>query len=129
MTGLGSNSKTCPSSVCEEGAEVIGLVNEQGQINFLGQPLPVFHEFVEIVRQGRSAEKRFRFANRCLEKGCHQWTGSGCGIIEDVLQNMEKNLMKALPNCGIRQDCRWYHQRGGNACRVCPIVITDNFKE
>ncbi|MEQ1588058.1 MAG: hypothetical protein ABL895_19410 [Cyclobacteriaceae bacterium] len=124
-----SKSRTCPSSVCEEGAEVIGLVNEQGIVKFLGQPLPVTQEFVEAAHEGRSPEKRFRFANRCIEKGCHQWTGTSCGIIEDVVKQANTNALRELPRCGIRQECRWFHQRGASACNVCPLVITDNFSE
>jgi hypothetical protein len=30
-----------------------------------------------------------------------------------------------LPGCGIRQSCRWFHQRGEAACRICPEIVTD----
>jgi hypothetical protein len=31
----------------------------------------------------------------------------------------------ALPTCTIRQTCRWFGQRGRDACVVCPLVVTD----
>ena len=30
-----------------------------------------------------------------------------------------------LPHCAIRRDCRWFAQRGADACAVCPRVVAD----
>ncbi len=122
--------KSCPSAVCDEGAQVIGIVTAQGTVNFLSQPLPVTKEFIATAHKGRSPEKRFRFSNRCAENGCRQWTGNGCGIIEAVMEQSERISVKIrLPKCGIRSDCRWYYQSGADACAVCPLIVSDNYEE
>jgi hypothetical protein len=122
------HEKACPSATCEEGSKVIGVVNEVGTVQFLSSPLPVTKEFIDIASQGRTPEKRFRFTNRCVENGCSQWNGSGCGIIEGVLKTEQQIKIKSkpLPKCGIRTQCRWFHQAGRDACIVCPLVVTDN---
>jgi hypothetical protein len=30
-----------------------------------------------------------------------------------------------LPRCAIRSSCRWFAQRGAEACAVCPLVVAD----
>ena len=30
-----------------------------------------------------------------------------------------------LPRCAIRRTCRWFAQRGADACAVCPRVVAD----
>ncbi len=117
---------TCPSSVCQEGAELIGIVNQEGMVDILEHPIPVTQEFVEIAHQGRPPEQRFRFANTCVEKGCRQWNGKGCSIGDMVasLIQAEENALE-LPACGIRRQCRWYVQNGPKACMACPLVTTD----
>jgi hypothetical protein len=37
----------------------------------------------------------------------------------------EITMPESVPNCTIRSNCRWFDQTGYNACRVCPLVITD----
>ncbi len=125
-----TNKILCPSAICKEGAQIIGIANSQGMVDIIAKPLPVTAEFVEVAKQGRAAEKRFRFSNTCVEKGCHQWTGKSCGVIEKIVGQLEEIESKIqLPKCGIRKDCRWYKQEGANACHICPYVITDNMEE
>ena len=67
-----------------------------------------------------------RFAAPCQRERCAQWTGSSCGVIEEVLATGAGEDQPArLPRCAIRSACRWYRQEGGAACRACPLVITD----
>jgi len=120
----------CPSAVCEEGANLIGVVNQDGIVDLLSVPILVDKEFVEIAYQGRQPELRFRFSGRCVESGCKQWTGTTCSVIEKVLEVVERNEKESpLPECGIRSSCRWFFQEGGGACQVCPLIITDNTGE
>jgi len=39
----------------------------------------------------------------------------------------DQNIAPAenLPRCVIRGTCRWYSQRGTDACRACVYVVTD----
>lgn len=120
---------TCPSARCEEGAILLGVVNRDGLVSFVRPQLRVDNDFVREAYQGRSPERRFRFASTCVEGACRQWTGSGCSIIDMALNEQEAGrvprLARPLPRCSIRASCRWFAQAGALACGVCPLVITD----
>lgn len=114
----------CPSARCEPGAKLIGIVQENGRVAFLTPPLPVTEEAAQVARAGRAPERRFRFAQPCVEEGCRHWTGQRCGVVDAALE-LEETEAGRLPRCGIRPSCRWFAQSGAAACRVCPYVITD----
>ena len=122
---------TCPSARCEPGSTLLGIVNSQGRVEPLRTNLVIDETFIKKASKGRSPEHRFRFANHCLESDCTQWTGNGCGIIEQVLSHLESELSAVaetspdLPPCLIRKTCRWYRQRQGAACVACTYVVTD----
>ena len=120
-----TGSALCPSGKCAPGAKLMGIVQEDGRIGYLGQPLEVDDQFVERAHEGRMPERRFRFVNPCAEGGCHQWTGTRCGVIDKVMTELEGHEAEALPRCGIRPHCRWFAQNGAAACSVCALVITD----
>lgn len=115
----------CPSAPGEEGAILLGIIEGRGRVAFLKSTFRVTDEFLQIARSGRAPEKRFRFSSPCRKGACQQWTGTNCGLIErlDPLHNQDTG--SDLPDCPIRPQCRWYHQRGHAACSVCPWVITD----
>lgn len=120
------SSILCPSSVCTEGAELIGIVNSEGTVDFLKKSMTVTEDFVQTASEGRPAEQRFRFSNKCVENGCKQWNGKGCGVIDFVVDMIktEEQLLQ-LPTCSIRSQCRWYLQQGAKACAACPLIVTD----
>ena len=115
----------CPSAKCEPGASLLGIVQADGKVGYLGEPLTIGEEFVERAHAGRTPERRFRFADTCVEGRCRQWTGSRCGVIDKVLKELEAAEAEPLPRCGIRPHCRWFRQSGAAACAACPLVITD----
>lgn len=119
-----TTNKLCPSSPMEKGALLMGLVNAQGQIDYLGTPIPINKKFIKIAFEGRSPGKRFRFANKCTESGCARWKKGGCSVAEHASTIAIKSS-KSTPNCGIRKACRWFSQEGVVACNICPMVITD----
>lgn len=122
------DSVLCPSSSAQPGAILLGIIMPDGRVAYAADRIMVDEEFIGIARQGRTPEKRFRFSHRCVKNGCAQWSGTACGVIERLLDQWsvlpEEDL--DLPDCSIRAQCRWYRQRGGMACRVCPEVITDS---
>jgi hypothetical protein len=124
-----SKNLMCPSSVCREGAVLVGIVMPDGRVAFSADRLKITPEFVESARQGRAPEKRFRFAGPCIKSGCGQWTGSRCGVIDRVNDELGDWAEAELPACSIRADCRWFAQLGAAACGVCPLVITDLLEE
>ena len=114
----------CPSSRCEKGHILLGVVQGDGTVEFLSERMTLDDDFVEIARQGRSPEKRFRFASTCVRSACCQWKNGRCGVIDTVLDSAPAGAER-LPQCSIRGQCRWFHQEGEKACAVCPLVITD----
>jgi hypothetical protein len=121
----------CPSSPCQPGATLLGIVLSDGRVAFSATRIEVSEEFVRIARQGRSPEKRFRFSSRCLQDGCSQWGAGRCGVIDTVVQDVggPRPGHDPLPDCLIRPECRWFLQRGAEACGVCPDVVTDSLEE
>jgi hypothetical protein len=117
---------TCPSSRCEPGAILLGIVLPGGRLAYAADRVVIDEEFVAIAKQGRSPEARFRFSSPCARGACRQWTGSGCGVIDAVLSHATAAPSDMpLPMCSIRPSCRWFAQSGAEACAVCPYVITD----
>ena len=118
------NGKLCPSYHLSKGASLIGIKNEEGKYDILPEPIKIDDELLEEFQSHNTkAEKVLRFTNKCLESGCKQWTGSQCSVIETAIKNVEQQYIEDhLPVCAIRSDCRWYDQRGSEACKVCPLV-------
>lgn len=120
----------CPSAPLYEGSQLLGVVKPEGGISLLAQPLPITPGFVEAANEVGVPEARFRFVNRCVEKGCQNWSDGVCGVIKSVLARLDAAAQPTdLPACGIRSNCRWYAQQGADACRVCPQVTYLNYEE
>jgi hypothetical protein len=128
---VGSHSHSCPSARCEEGATLLGIVGDEGVVGYITPEFKIDAEFCRrALEQGRP-EKRFRFAQPCIEGRCAQWSGSRCGLIELVLHSAARSgiaetaetNVPALPPCVIRSSCRWFAQEGAQACLVCPSVV------
>jgi hypothetical protein len=122
----------CPSSHCKEGAILLGIVLADGSVAFAKDRIVVDRDFVQnATRDGSHApETRFRFSSPCAQGACHQWTGSRCGVIDSVLSEVQTagyipSAEAALPECSIRQQCRWFSQTGAAACAVCDLVVTE----
>jgi hypothetical protein len=130
-----SMSATCPSAPCKEGALLLGIVLADGRVAFAQDRMVVDKAFVEHATAAGShpPETRFRFGSPCARGACHQWTGSRCGVIDAVLDEIQSQaivpgndtLDAELPGCAIRPTCRWFEQSGAAACHVCDLVVTD----
>lgn len=120
-----SSKKMCPSYVGKVGAQLFGVVNKDGKVQFI-TPLTVTEEFIQ---QNDNLEQRFRFTGKCVEKGCAQWDNeeSKCSLSKKV-QNLETIKNTELAFCPIRSQCRWFSQDGKNACFSCNEV-TRNMEE
>ncbi|WP_258601443.1 hypothetical protein [Mesorhizobium sp. AR10] len=120
--------KSCPSARAVPGALLIGVVGPDGTVQPIPTRLEIDADFVDLASKKGVPEARFRFAGRCVEGKCKQWTGNSCGVIEKVLTGMVDQAVEPaenLPRCVIRGSCRWYSQRGADACRACVYVVTD----
>lgn len=120
-----SKKLLCPSYVCKPGAQLFGIVNSSGFVDYLNTTLEVNEEFVKEANKGRAPEKRFRFAGNCAKNGCNQWDkeGSQCGLIDTVVEVFDKSNSQELQTCAIRDKCRWFAQKKELACHNCNEVI------
>ena len=113
----------CPSShIDRPDVKVLGVLAEDGRLRLLAEPRPATPEFVAIAKRGRDPHLRFRFTSPCGQSACGSWKDGRCGIAEIEVEHLEPDP-GPLPDCSIRATCRWYHQRGDAACRVCPQVV------
>jgi hypothetical protein len=113
----------CPSARCEDGAILLGIVAEDGRVAYITPELRIDADFVARASQGRTPERRFRFAQPCATHGCGHWTGQRCGLVETLVESRPDERPDGLPHCAIRRDCRWFAQQGRDACGVCPLVL------
>ena len=115
---------TCPSHICASGNLLIGIVNSDGNVVPLRNPLEVDDDFVRRASAAshQSPESRFRFAGPCVTTSCKQWTGSRCAI-GDVVAAAWQEDSGALQPCSIRATCRWWAQNGPSACSSCLLVV------
>ncbi len=121
-------STRCPSAPATDGALLIGVVAADGRVVNVGTPLTIDAAFIEAAEAYGPPEQRFRFSSPCLKGGCRHWNGQ-CGLIGELYNSAseagEELAVLALPRCAIRAQCRWWRQRGRDACAVCPLVVTD----
>jgi hypothetical protein len=118
----------CPSAPAEVGATLIGVVGTDGRVAHLGTGLKIGTEFIKEAIVHGPLEQRYRFSSPCHEKKCTNWNGSACGVIEELHTFVSLNSVSQetkLNPCSIREHCRWWIQRGKEACMACPMVITD----
>lgn len=117
----------CPSYRCAEGSLLLGVVEPDGSVALAAQPLEITRDFVDAAFEGRTPEKRFRFAGPCHGANCGQWTGGGCGIPERVERLLAAAGQRATApaECAIRDRCRWFAQRSYAACELCPLITTE----
>ena len=108
---------------------LLGVVTGPGAVAYLNPHVAASEELLAgIRRRGLSPDNRFRFACACAEHRCVQWKGEGgtgrCGLVDEAVETIPApSEAMRLPRCGIRATCRWFAQRGRNACAVCPTII------
>jgi hypothetical protein len=125
------NRPSCSNSVCVENSILLGTVRGDGQVKILTDRVVVDKDFIQIAKTGRKPERRFRFANSCIEKNCVQWENGQSGLnhklVNAFLDEKESQLLlkNKVTRCPIRDTCRWYSQCGFDACRICPEIVTD----
>lgn len=118
-----SDALLCPSYVAKPGASLFGIVQEDGKVEYLPEPIPIDKTFVEEAAKGRPAEERFRFSGNCAKGGCHQWDGHQCGLVGKIVKALDRSLEGSLQPCPIRERCRWFAQQGAQACANCNEII------
>ena len=122
-------TKLCPSA--QPGMEqcrVLGVVQRDGPtpiLQYLNEHLPATDEVLAMAAPLKPTEV-FRLAATCAEHKCPHFDGADCQLATRIVQILP-SVVTTLPPCIIRQECRWYSQEGGAACRRCPEVTTVNY--
>lgn len=120
----------CPSSKASIGAKLLGVRQNDGTIAILPKPLLIDELFTKNAVNNSSPGRQFRFTNKCLESGCKQWKGNRCNVSDQIITAIDiLSSNTELPVCDIRPQCRWFIQNGTDACKVCPIVISETTSE
>lgn len=115
-------SADCPSSGLVPGARLLGVVDDDGRVRFLGAPADVPEPLATQLRDDDRASQRLRFTAPCAQAGCSRWQDGGCAIARAIVSPAPE----AAPACSLRPTCRWYQQEGAAACGACAWVRTDN---
>jgi hypothetical protein len=120
----------CPSFTCVDKALLIGIIGPDGKVAYLNPAPTVDQKFVDVASQGRPPEQRFRFAAPCVTSSCAHWSGARCAVVDHALSVAEGSTespaatsSEPLPRCAVRSQCRWFAQRGRDACKACPSVF------
>ena len=128
MSSDTSGRPLCPSAQAAPGAALIGVVGEDARVIHLAMPLTIDAKFIATAEQAGPLGLRFRFSSPCQEARCRHWVENECGLIgrlhERAVEGGHLDAEAPLPACPIRGDCRWWAQRGREACRVCSLVLT-----
>jgi hypothetical protein len=120
------NEILCPSSICESGASILGVIDESGSLRRVSPLLPVTDEFVSLFRSSGSSDK-FRFVGGCRAQECSRWVSGACAIAiamregnDELRESEEKDH-----SCEIKDNCRWYKQEGNSVCLGCSRLATN----
>ena len=117
----------CPSARPDwKGARIIGVVAgtvAEPRVRYLDRALPVIDEVLEMASPAAPTEV-FRFAAPCAKGACGHFRGNCCHLVEKVVAELPP-VTRELPECSIRESCRWFSQEGAPACWRCPRIVTD----
>jgi hypothetical protein len=119
--------KACPSAPCTVGALLVGVMTESGRLAYVQPPTRIDSEFVANAQAKGRPESRFRFSLPCIEAACPQWSGSGCGLGDMLIEEHSNDppTPTRLPACAVRHTCRWFAEHAAQACAICPSVVAD----
>ncbi len=109
------------------GSAVFGVVLgsvEQPRVAYLDQPQPVTRELLDLAGPATPTEV-FRFAAPCAGGACQHFDGTNCRLASRIVERLP-TAVDLLPECAIRDACRWWRQEGPEACFRCPLIATES---
>lgn len=120
----------CPSAQPDQpGAAVFGIVEGTAaapRVRYLSRPLPVIDAVLALAAPVEPTEV-FRFAAPCALDECQHFEEGSCSLASKISQ-LQSGEGLGVPACRIRPRCRWWNQEGKAACRVCPEVVTRDYR-
>ena len=119
----------CPSARPDmPGTTAFGVIQGsvgQPRVAFLDQAVPATKELLALSGPVEPTEV-FRFAAPCAGNACRHFDGADCSLATRIVQRLP-TAVDALPDCAIRDACRWWLQEGVEACLRCPLVVTESY--
>ena len=93
------------------------------RVSYLEDPVPVSPELLALSSPA-SPQEVFRVAAPCASRACAHFRNGRCHLVEKVVRELPP-VVDTLPECVIREGCRWFRQEGGAACARCPMIVTN----
>jgi len=125
----GEDNPLCPSAQpSSEGSVLLGVVlgtAAEPELKYLNKAVAVTDELLALSDPVAPTEI-YRFAAPCSERGCAHFDGAACGLVNKIIAAIPP--LEQLQPCPIRPRCRWWLQRGKDACLRCPGVVTEDFR-
>src|ERR1700722_11260086 len=118
----------CPSAQPNmHGAQVHGVVDAASRkILSLDIPVPATPELLASTAPLLPTQV-LRFTAECQGGSCGHFTGSACSLVDRLVEILPASTVE-LPRCAIRANCRWFQQRGRQACLRCDQIVTDEYQ-
>jgi hypothetical protein len=102
---------------------VVGGTAELPRVGYLAKSVPITEEVLGSTAPVPPTEV-LRSAVSCAERGCRHFDGRECTLITRIVESLPR-VVKHLPACSIRNNCRWWRQEGVDACLRCPQIVTE----
>lgn len=119
----------CPSAPADApDAVVIGVVRgtpAEPRVRFTERAVPPTRDLLNLV-DAVTPEEVFRTAAPCACSGCGHFARGRCTLAAKITRHLAA-VTTELPECSIRDNCRWFSQEGAAACRRCPQVVTRDY--
>lgn len=120
----------CPSSAPDEpDATVFGVISgapEKPTVVYLSDPVLVTRDLLEKLGDVPASEA-LRIAAPCRQGACAHFRDSQCSLITKIVRaTPEASADASVPQCHLRDRCRWWAQEKVAACRRCPAIVTDD---
>jgi hypothetical protein len=119
----------CPSAdVGMAESAIFGIVigtSEAPNLVYLDRVKPIPPELLTLNSPVKPSEI-FRIAATCVERGCKHFDGAKCRLVERIVDRLPV-VLETIPDCAIRDRCRWWNQEGTAACLRCSQIVHDNY--
>ena len=112
------NPLFCPSTNLSESTHVLGVRRPDGRVQFFSDLLPL----PEVARDQYVFEDlrhQVRLTGRCIQNACSYWNGH-CTLGQSLV---ELSMERAVADCAIKSNCRWFSENGPQVCSVCEFVM------
>ena len=104
---------------------IIGGTVATPHLVYLDEIKPIPPELLTLDSPVKPSEI-FRIAANCIEHGCKHFDGAECRLVERIVDRLPA-VVETIPDCAIRDRCRWWNQLGEAACFRCSQIVRENY--